>query len=57
MKSIEEIKKEIANECGEDHFEVQLDAEISAGDLKTAKRLLMKVVERYIAQYTEIENL
>jgi len=57
MKSIEEIKKEVANERSEENFEVLLDAEISAGDLKTAKRLLMKVVERYIAQYTEIENL
>ena len=57
MKSIEEIKKEIANECAEDNFEVLLDAELSAGDLKTAKRLLIQVVERYIAQYAEIEKL
>jgi len=57
MKTIEEIKKEVANECAEEHFEVLLDAELSVGNLKMAKRLLTQVVERYIAQYAEIENL
>ena len=32
MKTIDEIKKEIAKECAEEHFEVIFEAEIMVGD-------------------------
>lgn len=53
MKTIEEIKEIVASECGEKHFEVLLDAEISVGDYEAARALLMTVVNRYIDQHVE----
>ncbi|MGG5486278.1 hypothetical protein [Gaetbulibacter sp. PBL-D1] len=51
MKSIDEIKKEVANECGEEHFEVLFDSEISVGDYKTARKLYDTVLDRYFKQF------
>lgn len=56
FKSLREIEKEIATECGEEHFEVQLSAEIGVGAYKEARRLLMEVVDRYMAQHTACED-
>ena len=53
MKTIEDIQKEVANECAEEHFEVLLDAEISVGDYETARQLLITVANRYIDQFIE----
>lgn len=50
-KTIEEIKKEVAKECAEDHFEVIFEAEIEIGDFKTAQRIWNRVGELYIAQF------
>jgi hypothetical protein len=51
MKTIEEIQKEIANECGEKYFEVLLRTEIEVGDFETARNLLIEVADRYINQF------
>lgn len=51
MKTIEEIKKEVAKECGEEHFEVIFEAEIDCGDYNQAKRLWEMVGDRYIKQF------
>jgi len=37
MKTIDEIKKEVAKECAEEHFEVIFEAEISVGDYEQAR--------------------
>lgn len=51
MKTIDEIKKEVAKECAEEHFEVIFEAEISVGDYKQARRLWNEVGDRYIKQF------
>ena len=51
MKTIDEIKKEIAKECAEEHFEVIFEAEISVGDYEQARRLWNEVGDRYIKQF------
>lgn len=55
-KTIEEIKDEVASECGEKHFEVIFEAEISAGDYSAARRLWNEVGDRYIKQFSLIQN-
>ena len=57
MKTIDEIKKEVAKECGEDHFEVLLEAEISIEDFETARMLLRTVADRYVNQFIEHDEL
>lgn len=56
MKTIDEIKKEVAKECAEEHFEVIFEAEIIAGDYEQARRLWNGVGDRYIKQF-ENKNL
>lgn len=56
MKTIDEIKKEIAKECVEEHFEVIFEAEIMAGDFEQARRLWNAVGERYIRQFENKGN-
>ena len=56
MKTIEEIKKEVANECIEEHFEVIFEAEIMAGDYEQARRLWNEVGDRYIKQFENKEK-
>lgn len=51
MKTIEEIQQDVAKECGEEDFEVLLDAEISCEDYETAKKLLHTVADRYVDQF------
>jgi hypothetical protein len=51
MKTIDEIKKEVAKECAEEHFEVIFEAEIMVGDYETARRLWNEVGDRYIKQF------
>ena len=51
MKTIDEIKKEIAIECGENHFDVLFHAEMSVGDYEQARLLYIQVIDRYIAQF------
>ena len=51
MKTIDEIKKEVAKECAEEHFEVIFDAEISVGGYEQARRLWNEVGDRYIKQF------
>jgi len=53
MKTIEDIQKEVAKECAEEHFEVLLEAEIMVGDFETARSLLIRVANRYIDQFVE----
>ena len=53
MKTIEDIQKEVAKECGEEHFNLLLDAEISVGDYETARRLLITVANKYIDQFVK----
>lgn len=56
MKTIQEIQKEFAKECGEKHFEVLLQAEIDNGDYETARKLLLTVANRYIDQFIEADK-
>ncbi len=51
MKTIEDIKKEVAKECAEKHFEVIFEAEISVGNYEQALRLWNEVGNRYIKQF------
>lgn len=51
MKTIDEIKKEVAKECAEEHFEVIFEAEILVGDYEQARRLWKEVGDRYIKQF------
>ncbi len=53
MKTIDEIKIEVANECGEEHFDVIFEAEISVGDYEEARRLWNEVGDRYIKQFED----
>lgn len=55
MKTIDDIKKELASECAEEHFEVIFEAEIMCGDYDQAKRLWNEVGNRYVAQF-EVKN-
>jgi len=55
-KTIEEIKKEVAKECVEEHFEVIFEAEIAVGDYETARALWRRVGDRYIDQFIEKEG-
>jgi len=50
-ETIDEIKKEVAKECAEEHFEVIFEAEISVGDYEQARRLWNEVGDRYIKQF------
>jgi CxxC motif-containing protein len=56
IKTIEQIKKEIALECVEEHFEVIFEAEIMVGDFDAAERLWNEVGKRYINQFKKIKN-
>ena len=51
MKTIDEIKKEVAKECAEEHFDLLFDSEIEVGDYETARKLYYDVIDRYIGQY------
>ena len=51
MKTIDQIKKEVAKECAEEHFEVIFEAEIIVGDYEQARRLWNEVGDRYIKQF------
>lgn len=51
MKTINEIKKDIAEECAEEHFEVLFEAEIEVGDYETARKLWNEVGDRYVKQF------
>jgi hypothetical protein len=51
MKEIDEIKKQIAKECGEEHFDVIFETEISIGNYTQAKKLWNEIGERYIKQF------
>ena len=53
MKTIQQIKKEIAKECGEKHFEVLFESEISVGDYTTALKLWNRIGKRYIQQFKD----
>jgi hypothetical protein len=55
MKTIEEIKKEIAEECGEKHFDILVETEMSVGDYEQAKKLLMELENRFIDQFKKKE--
>lgn len=50
-KTIEEIKKEVAKECSEEHFDVIFEAEVMAGDFNNAQLLWNEVGRRYIEQF------
>jgi len=54
-QTIDEIKKEVAQECSEDNFEVLFEAEITVGDYDTAKSLWKSVGDRYVYQFMEKE--
>ena len=54
IKDIEDIKKEIALECGEEHFDVLFLCEIEIGDYKTAEKLWNRVGKRYIEQFKKL---
>lgn len=56
MRTLDEIKLEVAKECGEEHFDVIFESEIMVGDFEQAKRLWDEVGKRYIRQF-EIEEL
>ena len=52
MKTIEEIKKEIANEIGEPNgFDFQVEIEAEIGAYERIRQLYSELVERYIEQY------
>lgn len=55
MKTLEEIKKEVASECFEEHFDVLLQSEIDVGDYVIARALLIDVANRYVDQFSKIE--
>jgi hypothetical protein len=57
MKTIEEIKKEVANECAEEHFDVIFESEILVGDYQQARKLWNEVGKRYIDQFENQENM
>lgn len=56
MKTIDEIKSEVAKECGEKHFDVLIQAELSIGDLRTARKLYDTVLDRFFNQFNEEEQ-
>lgn len=51
IKSIDKIKKEIALECAEEHFDVLFEEEINIGDYNTARSLWNEIGDRYIKQF------
>lgn len=51
MKTLEDIKNEVAKECAEEHFDVIFEAEILVGDYEQARRLWNEVGDRYIKQF------
>lgn len=51
MKTIDEIKKEVASECAEEHFDVIFEEEINVGDYEEALRIWNEVGNRYINQF------
>ena len=57
MKTIDEIKKEVAKECGEEHFDLIFKGEIIIGDYGQARRLWNEVGNRYINQFEYNENI
>lgn len=56
METIEQIKKQVAKECAEEHFEVIFEAEIMAGDFEQARRLWNEVGDRYVRQFEKKPN-
>jgi hypothetical protein len=51
IKTINDIMREVAQECAEEHFDVIFRAEIMAGDYTTARLLWNKVGDLYIKQF------
>jgi hypothetical protein len=56
MKTIDQIKKDVAKECAEEHFDVIFEAEIMVGDYEQARRLWDEVGNRYIKQFEELND-
>lgn len=50
-KTLDEIRKEVAQECAEEHFEVLIQAEEMVGDYEQVRRLLVTVANRYADQF------
>lgn len=53
MKTLEEIKKEVANKYGEEYFDVLFESEIIVGDFEQARKLWKEVGDMYINQFVE----
>lgn len=52
MKTLEQIKKELAKEIGEDSgIDFMVEAECDVGDYDAARSLWMEVINRFIKQY------
>lgn len=56
MKTIEQIKRDIAIECGEENFDLIFESEILVGDYEQARKLWNEVGNRYINQYENQEK-
>lgn len=50
-KTIDEIKKDVAKQCAEEHFDVIFESEILVGDYEQARKLWNEVGDRYIKQF------
>jgi len=57
MKTIDEIKEEVAAKCAEEHFEVIFEAEIDVGNYEQARRLWNEVGTKYIKQFEDIDKM
>ncbi len=58
MKTLEEIKAEIAKEIGEPNgFDFQFEEEVQVGDYVTAKALYSDLIDRYIKQFMQPDEL
>ena len=51
IKTLEEIKDDLAKEYGEEHFDALLQSKISIGYLPMAKKLLDTSTYRYLIQF------
>lgn len=57
MKTIDQIKSEIAKEIGEPNgFDFQVEEEMTVGAYERVRWLYSELVERYIKQYQEIDT-
>ena len=57
MKTLEQIKKEVAKDTGESDFDFIFETEISIGDYKTAKMLWDNVFYKYVYQFEDKETI